>query len=691
MLKAKVVLIAFVLCICTYTSAAPFDTLELDGPVSFARRIAHSRQRRALIPRQLSQTSRITYHNGTVITGPISVYTIYYGGEWNETDSRIPIIEDFLNNVGQTPWWNTIREYSSKSGFKAGSRYLSVRGRHIDTGSFGYNFTDGFDSQLPLSWPQVINTAITRGNWTIEPNNTIIIVIPASNVSDSTLGGFCTGVCGYHSAFRHPLAPFPSFIPWLIAQSPDECPACRPRRYFFGGSPNSNAVADSIVNLIAHQLAETVTNPLYDGWFFDNGTTTETTIEMSNACEWRFSGVAVNATNENAWNHIVGPRRYLLQDLWSVTNQSCVKTTDDNNSFGLGTSQSLRQGDRLVSRNGEYALKFGANCTVSVQLLLTNVSQPQPFESSLAFEPSTRCLLTLGKDGNAYISDSRFQQLWTTNTTVNGNITAELPSAALWTTNVDCKCTTHLTFFDSLTLSSGGISSRGGGIFSSNGTYILELNSSLGLHVGSLWTSGALFGPGPFIALLRPDASIAIVSSDNHVQGWSGPFTQKKGYNSKGLVGEVTESGRFEVRSTTDKKLLWATGEFGNKLPPRGVVIGDHHVLKSESGCSLVVNVTGNLEVITSRNVQVWSSNSTIDGAVLPFSVGLSDEGLLEVVDMDGKTSFSTNTVASYDDRVCFPVLTISKNSLDIKFASISTGELKGNIWSSPFNGKGTC
>ncbi|KAJ3218554.1 hypothetical protein HDU67_005113 [Dinochytrium kinnereticum] len=602
-----------------------------------------------LQPREHSLKSRD--HNGTIITGPINFYTIYYGREWNETDSRIPIIEDFLNNIGQTPWWNTVREYNSSSGFHAGTRVHPVKGQHIDRGSFGMNFTDGYDSQTPQSWPQVINTAITRQNWTIDPNNTIFVIVADSNVSDSTLGGFCNGVCGYHSAFRHPQAPFPNFIPWIIVQSPDFCPPCRPRRFFFGGSPNDNVAADSIVNTIAHQLAETVTDPLYDAWYFDGELSAEGTAEMSNPCEWKFTGVQPNGTNENAWNHIVGPRRYLIQDLWSVTNQSCVGKT------------------------------------------------------------------------NVYMSDSNFQQLWSTNITVTGNVTAELPSAALANTYPDLNSTKitlnrpslrleddgtlsllnkfgrpvwianaqpNLTYFESLSTTSGGISSIGGGISSSNGTFILGLNSTFGLNIDS-WKTGPIAGPEPLVAILRPDASIAIISSDNHVQAWSGPLTVRYGYEPEAIVGHVTEEGFFEVWTVSDKNVLWRTGDFKSSLPPGGVVFGTMPVLTTNGGCALRINGTGNLEVVDSQNTTLWSSNTSIANAAEPFAAGLTDDGIFKVMDADGQISFTTDVVARYDPLVCYPVLMLSNSSVSIKFVSSTNGDVKDELWSVPFSRSGSC
>ncbi|KAJ3111120.1 pre-mRNA-splicing factor syf1 [Phlyctochytrium bullatum] len=525
MLKACVAALAW-LYLANAAVLSPRNSLDFDITRTLAKRTLSrpGLRRRASAP----NGTDITYQAGLVLTGPLSFYLIYYGQEWNETDARIPIIEEFVNHVGQTPWWNTIREYPDASGFHAATRVLSVRGRHIDNGSYGFNFTDGYDTLLPTSWPRVINSAISSNNWTVDANRTIFIIVTDQQVEDSTLGGFC-----------------------------------RPRRYFFGSSPNGNVAADSIVNSIAHQLANVITNPLYNGWYFlDDGVESDTTIpgEIASVCEWRFSGVKPNATNEDAWNHVVGKNRYLIQNLWSLSNKTCVGTTLDTNSYGLAAGQSLRMGDRLMSKNNEFALVFDGNCTISVRDLTTNITQPQPFVSQLSETAKPLCLLSLAVEGDAYVSDSNRKELWTTGLFGNtdpvsaagslglpdlnsSTITSGKPSfrleddgtlalvnefgRPLWIANVQA----NMSYFESLTLRSGAFTSAGGGVTSSNGTYFFGISvddginaNTTGLNPGKPWSTGPISGPAPLKGFLRPDASLAVTSKDNKVEWWSGVF-----------------------------------------------------------------------------------------------------------------------------------------------------------------------
>ncbi|KAJ3102872.1 hypothetical protein HDU97_000255 [Phlyctochytrium planicorne] len=659
------------------TSPSPKHALSINGSIVPRSSMRPDIQGPYIHRREINSTNadHISFHNGTVLTGPINFYTIFYGKEWNDTDPRIPIVQDFLNNFAPTTWWNTVREYTTKTGVQAGTRVLSVWDTVIDPGSFGTNFTNGYDSQLPQSWPQ----------------------IPPPPRS----------IPGFYSMARFEIIGYRSEYFRVIVQSPDACPACRPRKYFFGESPNGNVAGDSIVNLLAHQIAQVVTDPLYDAWYFNAGLQEESAVEIAGPCDWRFTGVPTNATGADAWNTIVGNRRYLLQDLWSVTNDSCVHESFDLNTYGLAPGQSVRQGDRLVSLSQRFAATFGDNCTISVRDLERNESLAFPFESTLAYNATPKCLLTLGKDGNVYITDSSFQQLWDTNITVIGNITAELPPAALSQTYPDLNASKidlsspsfrleddgtlalvnqfrrplwlgnvkpNLTYFQFMSFENGGISSKGGGISSSNGTYILGLTKEKGLGIPSLWNTGALGSTDPYTAVLRPDGTIAIVSDDEHVEWWSGPLTVTKDANFSDLTGDVTEAGFFEVRKTSNNLLLWFTGLFGNKLPSKGVFTGSGVVLTSKAGCYLQVNGTGSLEVLSSENVTIWSSNTSV-----------TSPGLLKVVDADGKESFSTSTTATgFNESICYPALTISPKNLEIKFVSTKSNKFEGaTLWTS--------
>jgi hypothetical protein len=77
-------------------------------------------------------------------------------------------------------------------------------------------------------------------------------------------------------------------------------------------SPNNNPAADDAATFIAHELSETVTDPLINAWVnpFPPGGG-----ENGDLCVWHF-GTTKLLPNGAQYNLIFGARPYLVQKLW---------------------------------------------------------------------------------------------------------------------------------------------------------------------------------------------------------------------------------------------------------------------------------------------------------------------------------------------------------------------------------------
>ena len=76
-------------------------------------------------------------------------------------------------------------------------------------------------------------------------------------------------------------------------------------------SPNGNPGADAMASVLAHELAETVTNPYGDAWYFDdNGN------ENADECAWQFGATFGVGTAGAHANVKLGTRYFLLQENW---------------------------------------------------------------------------------------------------------------------------------------------------------------------------------------------------------------------------------------------------------------------------------------------------------------------------------------------------------------------------------------
>src|SRR3954467_11529377 len=58
---------------------------------------------------------KISYHNGSVMTGSSNVYAIWYG-DWANNTAAQTIVSDFLGNVGASPYFQINARYTNASG-----------------------------------------------------------------------------------------------------------------------------------------------------------------------------------------------------------------------------------------------------------------------------------------------------------------------------------------------------------------------------------------------------------------------------------------------------------------------------------------------------------------------------------------------------------------------------------------------
>jgi PKD domain/Phosphate-induced protein 1 conserved region len=83
-----------------------------------------------------------------------------------------------------------------------------------------------------------------------------------------------------------------------------------------GQSPNGNA-ADSVLNNVAHEHMETMTDPLGNGWYDAAGR------EIADRCHLKF-GKPLGSTPTGQYNQIINGHHYWLQMVWSNRAKACA-------------------------------------------------------------------------------------------------------------------------------------------------------------------------------------------------------------------------------------------------------------------------------------------------------------------------------------------------------------------------------
>jgi len=118
--------------------------------------------------------------------------------------------------------------------------------------------------------------------------------------------GFCTnvndsiGYCGWHTYGNIN----GQVIKYSFVGDPSNCRYCEAQY----SSPNGNWPADAMTSVIGHELSETITDPLFNGWIDSNGE------EIADKCAWKFGSTV--ATQGYQYNVQFGGRKWLLQELW---------------------------------------------------------------------------------------------------------------------------------------------------------------------------------------------------------------------------------------------------------------------------------------------------------------------------------------------------------------------------------------
>jgi hypothetical protein len=138
----------------------------------------------------------------------------------------------------------------------------------------------------------------------IDPNG-IYFVLTSKDVMQ---GSFGTTLCAWHSYGIVPNGNSGSGTDIKVAfigdsdEFPSGCSSQNP-------SPNNNPAADDAVSMLAHELSETVTDPLLNAW------TNPGIIENGDLCAWTF-GTTKLLPNGSSYNVIFGLRPYHIQRIW---------------------------------------------------------------------------------------------------------------------------------------------------------------------------------------------------------------------------------------------------------------------------------------------------------------------------------------------------------------------------------------
>jgi hypothetical protein len=227
----------------------------------------------------------MTYHGGPV-QHTQKVFTIF----WNPSGPAFPA--GYQTTINQF-----VQDLNGSTYYGIGSQYNDTTS-HISTVlTYGGTWLDTANAipEVALTGQDLLNEverAKAANGWTSDGNSYFQIYTPSGIVSSTA------NICGAHYFY----APEP-FGQILFPQS-----GC------FPGSPYPNSsFADAAINTSAHEIMETVTDPVGNAWFFN-----DTSGEIGDQCNFMFGARAADGSDVTLNGH-----KYLIQQAWSNAVSGC--------------------------------------------------------------------------------------------------------------------------------------------------------------------------------------------------------------------------------------------------------------------------------------------------------------------------------------------------------------------------------
>lgn len=241
----------------------------------------------------------IFYHGGPVMVGTKNnIYYIYYGDSWKNHSLAIHVLNNFATFVGGSPWYNIETTYYNGYNVKVSKVVHFAKNVTVSDVTYGKALSDG-------NIASIVQDALLSGNLPTDPNG-IYFVLTAPDITETS--GFCSNYCGWHThGFMNGVDIKYSFV----GDASVECPYnCIEQSVSISGDLG----ADGMASVIAHELAEAVTDPDLNAWYDSRG------YENADKCAWTFGSTYTTPSGAQA-NMKLNGQDYLIQRNWVNANR----------------------------------------------------------------------------------------------------------------------------------------------------------------------------------------------------------------------------------------------------------------------------------------------------------------------------------------------------------------------------------
>ena len=263
------------------------------------------------------------YPGKKIMNGTVNLYNIYFGlfsryNFLNSSQQTLNLVDYFSSNIGSSSWYKTLTTYYqiNSDGSKTYVSASVERKRSAVYQSTVKERTIADDTVIPTMIVSLFN--LPQQPLPVDVNGIYNVFFRGDFIYNNWLkdpdsGGWC----GFHSNFALKDG---RVLKYTVIGDPSSGPSDS-QAYCEGiaGAPtvNGNIGADSMVNILAHEIAEVVTND-DKAW---NDESLDGDGENGDICGWDFQ-LGENPNNTN-WNIVVGQKKFLVQSIYRV-DYGCV-------------------------------------------------------------------------------------------------------------------------------------------------------------------------------------------------------------------------------------------------------------------------------------------------------------------------------------------------------------------------------
>jgi len=258
----------------------------------------------------------LKYHGGAILDFPISLHYIWYG-PWSPQDQEVIIATFVGNNIDTSEWYRVTVCYTDAVGNTVTDSIDVSDSYFMNSKTFGLEI----DQDL---YQTVIQSAIASGSIFQDPDD-IYVLWTHDTINVPSL---CDDYCGYHSYFNTSAGS----LKYIVVGSGGNAMMC-------DGCASNNGpwdpVTNQIVNSFAHELIETVSNPIPWTGYYD-----PMNRQNGDKCANQFIRLTpFRSDPSRQWNVVIGiedPHWFLIQANWDIVTQNCTLYPSKKNCYLYG-------------------------------------------------------------------------------------------------------------------------------------------------------------------------------------------------------------------------------------------------------------------------------------------------------------------------------------------------------------------